>query len=214
MKIALIMSGHLRCYKDCFESLKSNVIDSTNCDVFMQFYSSPETDNALSLYNPKKYLISEEQEPVPFTVHPVCRIHKAPETNVDGVFSMWNNIKKSFDLVDGDYDYVIKARYDIKFSTPLDLKFLNTECINIPEGGNWRGGVFDMFAVSSYENMKYYCEMINCMNRYTVDEQVPFHPETLLKYHLENRCINRFPFPVYLRKIYDRGIIEDRIFTI
>lgn len=214
MKTALILSGHLRCFKDCYESLKRNVLDVTNCEVFMHLYDSEDTEDAIELYKPTKYIVVDPLQSASYLIDPVCRIYKASETDVDGVFSMWNNINKSFGLVNSDYDCVIKGRYDIKFSGPLKLDSLNMNAINIPEGGDWRGGMFDMFAVSSYENMKYYCSLIDCLNRYTRDERILFHPEILLRHHMRDCITHRFPFPVYLRKKYERGILEDKIFTV
>lgn len=214
MKTALLLSGHLRCFRDCYESLKRNILDVTNCDIFMHLYASDDAEDALHLYKPKKYIISDPSESVSYSVDPVCRMYKAPETDVDGVFSMWNNINKAFSLVDPYYDCVIKGRYDIKFSAPLKLNLLNMNDINIPEGGDWRGGMFDMLALSSYENMRYYCSMIDCLNRYTRDERILFHPEIVLRHHLRDCSTYRFPFPVYLRKKYEKGVLEDKIFTV
>jgi len=214
MKTAIIFSGHLRCFKDCYESISRNVLIPSECDVFMHLYDCADVDDAISLYKPKNYIVTNVNDALPYTVDPVCRMYKASETDTDAVFSMWNNIKRSFELIGSDYDCVIKARYDIKFSAPLNLKSMNMECINIPEGGDWRGGMFDMFAVSSYENMNHYCHMVDFLNRYTKDERILFHPEILLRHHIREHPVHRFPFPVYLRKTYERGILEDKIFTV
>jgi hypothetical protein len=180
----------------------------------MHLYDCEDVSDSLSLYNPKNYIVTRVDDPVSYSVDPVCRMYKASETDVDGVFSMWSNLKKAFDLVGSDYDCVIKGRYDIKFSAPLQLKSLDMRCLNIPEGGDWRGGMFDMFAVSSYQNMKHYCSLIDFLNQYNRDERILFHPEIMLRHHIREYPVVRFPFPVYLRKKYERGVLEDKIFTV
>jgi hypothetical protein len=73
-----------------------------------------------------------------------------------------------------------------------------------------------MVAISSYENMKYYCSLYNYMSDYTKHKGVPSHTETLLRHHLEksNVEINRIDCNMYLRKFYnDTGKVENRFFN-
>ena len=63
---------------------------------------------------------------------------------------------------------------------------LNNNNYNIPLGGDWRGGLYDILALGSYENMKHYCNLYNVMSDYTVHDYIPSHSEILLKHHLSD----------------------------
>jgi hypothetical protein len=195
IKVALIMSGDLRSFKYCYSSVKKNIIDYTGCDVFMHAYTSEEITDAIKLYKPKSLIINEKNN-YNKKIKEVCRIHRAPETNVDNVFNMWKNIKNTFNLIEKKYDFIIKSRYDIMVSDKLYLKYLHKECINIPFCEDWRNGISDLFAVGNFDNMKHYCGMISKIEKYTEKENILFHPETLLKHHLKDKKINRFNMSV------------------
>jgi hypothetical protein len=86
--------------------------------------------------------------------------------------------------------------------------------LNVPIGGDWRGGLFDMVAFSSYQNMKHYCSLVDHINEY-VRAGVPCHSEILNLYHNQRVVeINRFNYTVLLRRKFDKDYIEDRVFTL
>ncbi len=57
-KLALCFSGDLRTYDRCFDSIKSNLLDKFDCDVFISSYrvSDEVTNNVIELYKPKKFI--------------------------------------------------------------------------------------------------------------------------------------------------------------
>ena len=67
-------------------------------------------------------------------INEICRIHKDPVTGVDNVMNMWKNTKSSFDLIDENYDLIIKSRYNLIFSEKIDLNKIKKGHINIPIG--------------------------------------------------------------------------------
>jgi hypothetical protein len=212
MKTALFLSGDLRCYKDCYESLYHNILKPTKCDIFMQVNDHPDLLDAIKLYSPKKVKITHKTEKL--NIDESKYSNKFAETNTTNVFYMWNGIKNAFSMIDDNYDCYIKCRYDIKFEANLHISSMNIDEINIPIGGDWRGGVLDMFCVTNYLNMKYYTQMIDFIDEY-YDKGVVFHPETLLKFHLRNHKINRFSYPLIFRRKYDGSdYYSDRLFTV
>ena len=207
MKTAILLSGYARDYKNCLESLKSNILNYNNCDIFLQTYEEQNIDE-------KKYII-EKNKDIILNIDEICFKNKFPEVDVKNLFYQWRNVKQSFILIDDTYDCVLRSRFDIKFTSPLYLNSFDMNFINIPNKGDWNNGLFDMLAFSSHKNMKIYCELIDKINNY-VNLGVKCHSETLNKYNIStnNIEINRFDYTIILRKVFDKLIFEDRIFTI
>lgn len=213
MKIALFLSGDLRCFDECYESLYYNIIDKTKCDIYMQVNDSEKLADAIKLYKPKKIKITYSDDIIKFDTSKYQ--FKMPETNPLNVFYMWRGIKESFSLIDDTYDFYIKCRYDIKFENQLDIHTLNSDEINIPSGGDWRGGLMDMFSITNFINMKYYTSMFDHIDEYYEKYRIVFHPENLLKFHLRDSAIKRFHYPIIFRRKYDgSSYYSDRLFTV
>lgn len=100
------------------------------------------------------------------------------------------------------FDKVIRMRFDSDFEGKH--LYLNNlpNCLNIPEGEDWCGGINDQFALGSSAAMNIYSDFYNHMNQI---ENVPYHPETMLRKYLEmrNTSINRFDFPVRINNKID-----------
>jgi hypothetical protein len=119
---------------------------------------------------------------------------KAPETIVNNVLSMFMARKKLMAACnshnvfkDGAYDIYIYTRSDSCLSGDLDvrkiLKKLDKYDLLVPKNGHWREGINDQFAIGKSAAIKIYLDVYTNLNKYIVDD-VLFHPETLLKYHL------------------------------
>lgn len=213
MKTAICISGELRSYKNCFSSLEKNILQHNNCDIFMHLFEDEYTKNVLDLYNPKKVIITDRND-FSFFISKNCLANKPPETKLQSIYNQWDNIKKSFELIDNNYECVVKLRYDIKYKKPIILSDFDMNKLNVPKGGDFLGGLFDMFAFGSYDIMKVYCGLIDKIN-FLCDQGILCHPETLNKHNTKNLSINRFDYPIYLRRDFDNlGHEEDRIFTI
>jgi hypothetical protein len=213
MKIALIIGGDLRTFADCFPSLENNILNYNRCDVFLHLYNEPLAEDAVRLLRPTKYII-EDKTSVIHDIHAQCHINKPPETDPAGVFYQWRTVKMSFDLIgDGDYDMILKTRYDVKYTTPLRLENYDGTKLNVPIGGDWRGGLFDMLAWSSKKVMSRYCSLYERINEYVVGG-VPCHSELLNLYNNKDTEVSRCEYTVLLRREFDRGFVEDRVFTL
>ncbi len=57
VKLALCFSGDPRTYNKCFESIKFNLLDKFDCDIFVSTYETTNEikDDIINLYKPKKY---------------------------------------------------------------------------------------------------------------------------------------------------------------
>lgn len=61
-RLALCFSGDPRTYKTCYESLKNNLLDKFDCDVFISSYHTDAAtdDDLVKLYQPKKIIFNDK----------------------------------------------------------------------------------------------------------------------------------------------------------
>lgn len=100
------------------------------------------------------------------------------------------------------FDRVIRMRFDSDFEGRLlDLEKVSEE-LCIPEGEDWCGGINDQFAVGSSYGMNIYSNFYNNLSKL---QSCKYHPETMLRKHLEIEKINveRFDFPVRINNNID-----------
>ena len=113
---------------------------------------------------------------------------------------MFYSIYKSIQLVEEEYDYIIRTRFDIDYSK-FNLE-LPQEGIILPEWNTdirvKNRGYYDVFAIGKQQDMKTYSETFsNIISYVTNDEQLlyslsggwpgqdsPLRNEYLLKWHL------------------------------
>jgi hypothetical protein len=200
VKTAILLSGEIRNGIDIFNNLKMFFFDYIDCDVYIHSYQCEHSDKILNLYKPKK-CVFEDQKSINLNKDLEKYTNKAGETNVLNCFSMWRKRKLVFELIDNFYDVVYVSRLDCYGNKPLK-EFLNKEELNIPYGGDY-GGVLDLMAWGSLEDIKYYTSLFEKIDEYYNDGKgVRFHPETLLAHHLKQNPsikINRVPLKITLR---------------
>ena len=213
MKTAVIMSGHFRTFEEAYPSIYHNILKPLNPDIYVHSYQDPHQEKYLKLLNPKKYILEDDSK----IEHGLSDFYLSKNmgyVNVKGVYLQCRKIKLCCDLIEDDYDLMVRLRFDCKYTEPLTQEFIekkiNLHVINIPAGGNWEGGTCDLFAVGNQQNITHYCNLYDNMKKY-VDGGLPFHTEILLKKHLENQIVYRFEYPVLLRKKYDQPYLEDKI---
>jgi hypothetical protein len=194
MKIALCISGLLRTYNKNIINLKKYFLSKYNPDIYIHTWS--EIDRGVKtnlnkfeskikeIYNPKKLII---EDPINFNNQ-----NKVGNTSYDinGVFSMYNSIFKSINMVEENYDLIIRFRGDILLKNNWNL-LDHYDKVIIPLYGNF-SGYNDQIAYGSMNDMKKYS---NCFNK-IIDyckNNVEFCPEVLLKHHFftENLIVAR-----------------------
>jgi hypothetical protein len=121
---------------------------------------------------------------------------------------MFYNTFKAFQLLEKyernhkmKFNCIIFYRADIDSSEILDINIENDNDIYIPDGNDY-GGINGLIAYGSNNSMKVYCNLVNNIDKMCREQHVTFHPETLLKKHLENNSIiiKRFPYEYSLHK--------------
>lgn len=100
------------------------------------------------------------------------------------------------------FDVVVRMRFDSDFEDrELNLHDFG-HGLYIPEGEDWCGGINDQFALGTSHMMDVYSDFYNHMDQV---QDVPYHPETMLRRYLEIKGIyaNRFDFPVKINNKID-----------
>ena len=208
-----------------------NIRDSLQADT-RHLNDSLSHEEILSLFKPKRFLSEnfDSKEIQDKVLRANLYIEKSPmaeilpngkrngEINPVSVFSMWYKIKNCLDLMlayeieTGEkYDLIIKGRFDLKFHNNIPMPTYSEEIL-IPPGYDWRGGINDVFAFGAREAMIYYCSMFDYLENYIANENVFFHPETLLKHHLtsSNYRVSRPDIKVSLRgsKVWEKEVTK------
>jgi hypothetical protein len=237
MKIAICISGQPRNFKQSYISLKKYILDKYNCDIYFHSWKAPkfestnfgrgnrqyhlnenDYDELIELYRPKKYIF---EAPIVFDATGItCPIWRQPLNNS---LSMFYSIYKSSQLVEGEYDYIVRTRFDIDYSK-FNLE-LPQEGIILPE---WNTdfrvkdkGYYDVFAIGRQRDMITYSEVFsNVISYVTNDDDLlhslgggwlvqdsPLRNEYLLKWHLVKNEIKIKVVPT-LEEKSDVGLIR------
>jgi len=237
MKLAICISGQPRNFKQSYESLKTYFLDKYDCDIYFhtwktdsfestnfgfgnQQYNLNEKDfnDLINLYQPKNYIL---ESPIIFDASNYkCPIWRQPLNNT---LSMFYSIYRSFQLIEENYDYVIRTRFDINYSK-FNLEFPE-EGIILPE---WNTdirvksrGYYDVFALGKPEDMKIYSQVFSNIISYVTNgedflnfliggwpgQDSPLRNEYLLKWHLLKNNIKVKELPTLEIKA-DIGLIR------
>lgn len=209
-KIALCFTGRVSCFKQSLPWFERVFLNDPNVDVFCSINGECDEHHRefLKLFRVKKAHFQKFVMPYSESIF----VHnKRPESNVYNVHSMCYNKKKCFELVVQEnipYDNVIFFRTDIVAERLYPYDTLcekstedDKEIIHIPAGFDW-GGFNDQIAHGSMKAMEIYTSLYDKILYYCRHEGCMFHPETLLKFHLDRNNsfvkIERFSFPYHL----------------
>lgn len=88
----------------------------------------------------------------------------------------------------------IYLRADVCLTKVLNLNdfiddILMYDTLYIPSGGCWANGWNDQFAIGKYNAISHYLDMYDSIVHYYEKDRIMFHPETLLKHHLNCKHI-------------------------
>lgn len=207
MKAALIIGGQPR-FTDAFRILMTQLKGVEQADIYMCLWATAWARNAeearakiepilapgytlkkievmlqppFRLPSPKKSHITEEKESVRWW-------YKRRR-------GMWTSIRRAFDLIDQDYDVIIKCRGDGRLDKDIDISSFDLSKGLVypswPRNG-WPGGkICDQFAFGLHKDMKFYVGMIDHMDEYIPvvcdyweDNVHDWASEHLLNHHL------------------------------
>lgn len=177
MKVALILTGHMRCWKQVWPYIKAQFIDKYDPDIFVSTWSdegwwrpnsskgfneqSPklDVDRFIELYHPVVMEVDDYKDHEAY-LETIASKYKNFIHNPKNVVSMFFKIAKGIKLLEKsvhNYDLVIRMRPDLVFNHTLpDLDPNNFYTTHHP---NYYGrGTGDTFQASSLTNIKKFCE--------------------------------------------------------
>ena len=192
MKIALCISGEARSSMFCYPYLYDAFMNNEHqVDVFVHTWKGCR---ALDLYKPKKLEINSDSEALNMLL-PTLNLNGVKiQGNVNTNVLMFCSIKKSFDLIDDEYDVVIRTRFDLLLQPKFDIESILTDLQNkkydiyIPNVEFNLGGYNDQVAIGTYDAMKVYSDTFFNLNKFA-QELKRWHPETFLGKQLDDNNI-------------------------
>lgn len=194
MKIALCISGQLRCVDKTYQSLFYNLLKEYNPDIFISTWDDfpIKLKQAETLYDPKEILI---EKPIQFNNLEKFANRMENIRNPLNVLSMYykiqscNLLKKNWEQkYDFKYDFVIRWRSDIYLTHEVKIPISNGKSIFVPQYGHYFG-VNDQVAIGASDLMDKYSCLFDKKEEYFESGQV-FIPEILLAHHLNKENIN------------------------
>lgn len=160
--------------------------------------------NELNITN-NQINIEQTQEPQELYNYP-----KRMETVYHNAYSMFYHNKRSFQLMEEyqnkhniNFDVIIKFRGDLKSTEKFPIETpINNLTVYIPNSFDW-SGINDQIAYGDFDSMKIYSNCVDYILDYCKNKII-FHPETILKYHLNtnNLKIKRFKYGYSITKFY------------
>lgn len=211
MRVALMLSGQARGIDKTWKSFKENIIDHTNCDVFISFAHDDSLDSFHKIYNPElfteiefikdpdlRYLLSIARGDVPYIKH-LGKMGKDC-TNLAVLRQHYfvnrvNNMKKDYERRNRfRYDWVIRSRADVYINSPIG-ELRDNSFIYIPKGQSG-GGLNDFFAFGASELMDIYCNRIEEIKKIPKSLFPFFNPHKELAYILKSNDIKVLLAPI------------------
>lgn len=176
MKIALITGGHPRFTPD-FITFMNQLKGFDQADIYINFWttdwasSEEEARKKIEKILLPKYRLAKikicDQPPYELPCHKINLPPAQPENVLwwyERRIGMWQSLKMAYDLIDQEYDAVIRFRVDGRFHEDLDLSKIdlkNNELIYQDYGragfDNYR--ISDVFTIGTQSGMKFYCKM-------------------------------------------------------
>jgi hypothetical protein len=192
MKIALCISGKPRSSMFCYPYIYDAFINNEHqVDTFIHSW---DECRAIDLYNPKKLEINSDKEALDILVPMLDLTGIKIEGNTKNNVLMYYSIKKCFDLIEDEYDVVIRARFDLLLQPKFNIESILTDLINkkydiyIPTEEFNMGGYNDQLAIGTYSAMKIYSDTFLNLNIFA-HELGRWHPETFLGKQLKDNNI-------------------------
>lgn len=228
MKIALCFSGQPRSVEETFPYIEEHILTPFSPDVFAHVWydttwtgkrlvsaggviaSNPMPNDVIqkiqTLYNPKRLFIDAPKE----FDEKEYNTRKFPQIKPQNSLSQRYSIQKSFELLDGQYDVVIRMRFDWAIQTTIELPKVFGKIL-MPNDCLHEDGVNDQFAIGPTHLMKIYCNLYDNIDRLFYNDGVVFCDEILLYRHLKQYNVPMHLMPIQYHLQRAEGLEQERI---
>jgi hypothetical protein len=225
MKIALIAAGQPRFTPD-FTLFLSQLKGFDHGDLYFNFWKSDwasceeEAKLKISRILPSNYSLSKirlvDQPDYQLPVHSMTHLPPTPENihwHYKRRIGQWQSLQMAFNLVDKEYDIIIRYRPDGCLMENLDLSKLDLKNNDLIFPCYARNGfddfkICDMFAIGTYSGIKFYCSMADHFR-----ELVPI-ADPFWEYNGHGSWSSEHILGAYMKKFGRRQVIGDFKFHI
>jgi len=206
MRKAISFSGQSRFVLEGFESLRKNLRNFEDYDIFIHTWKGPLNKDCY-LYEPKSIIIEEQKPVVPPDVKEYSQaafVH----------FSMFYTMKESLKLLSEyeqannfKYDLVVRTRFDIDLESKIDLEnFDLKEGVYSPDVCANPEVISDWFNFSTSDNIKLYSEIYHNITDYFKQGVMITSGEELITHMLKTKHIPIKKIPCELYLLRDRKL--------
>ena len=206
MKKAISFSGQSRFVVEGLETLRKNLHDFENYDIFIHTWEG-NLNKDCYLYDPKMITIEAQKNVVP----PIVKEY----SNAAFVhFSMFYTMKESLNNVaqyeqthNFKYDLVIRTRFDISLETKLNPEEYNlSEGVYSPDVCANPAVISDWLNFSTSDNMKLYSDIYDNIVEYNKNGVNITSGEDIITHMLNTKNIPIIKIPCNLYLLRDRNI--------
>ena len=180
MKIAILLSGHLRTWQFCKNWFEEKFIDSTHTiDIFVDTYNEIESSfptNYQHLVNDNELFRTEDQikqmfsglNVVDFNIESEIQYHEY-KPQADKLQQSYKLFSEYVNKTGEKYDLIVRSRFDLILEQKLDYNYIYDVCVSNPKflfqshinGINFGRDLNDQFAVSTPDVMEMYFKRFN-----------------------------------------------------
>jgi uridine kinase len=206
MKISLLISGYLRGLYENIDSIKENIIQNNDCDIYIHITSSYKDDKYINKELSLDF-INEKLKPKLIIINGNFKFSKDNNTNnilnQNYKFYLLNEERKKIMKIENiTYNIVIKIRPDVHFFYKLEFENLDPYKIYIP--------IDSKIDINKLKNLddKHICDIIAYGNSEVMDKYLNYYNyinELIEKY---NSIINETLLYYYL---YENNIQYDLV---
>lgn len=183
MKVALLLTGHMRCWDQVFPNTKQHIIDKYNPDIFIDTWDSeaywdPHSAKGITEGGPKLDIagIEEAYKPVVMNVDSyeqfednfVTRakqfetFYHVPKNQISMWFKVGRgmlSVEEHMMLTGKTYDLVIRMRPDLVFNESLP-EFDSNKFYTLGYRNHMGQGTSDMVQVGNFFTMSLFCKVL------------------------------------------------------
>jgi hypothetical protein len=223
MKIALILTGYSRTYKECYENTKKFILDAHDVDVYLSTWNKTQSsflqpqinsfdvNDLIRTYNPVKYRIEDydsyygnrfpsidiESNPRPDDIFKTnARAIEHGSKWVERLRDQWYIVKKGWELIDdpSKYDYVMRLRLDTRIN---NMVFdYNPKDLIVPNKFNpFTCGtiIADHMVIGNPKNMEKYCKIFDSIESMYHNDNIDISFAELMLGHHLNNILHIKP---------------------
>ena len=206
MRKAISFSGQSRFVLEGLESLRKNLHNFEEYDIFIHTWKGPLNKDCF-LYDPQGIIIEEQKLVIPTSVKEYTDL-------VFVHFSMFYSIKESLRLLleyeqanNFKYDLVVRTRFDISLESKIDLEIFDLkEGVYSPDVCANPEVISDWFNFSTSDNIKQYSEIYDNIVKYSTQGVMITSGEELITHMLKSKHIPIKKVPCELYLLRDRNI--------